>query len=286
MLVSNIYLLVLNMQDRLAEFFNRYNFSAHMFYAGTLCLSESFDDPAAGGYMHLIRHGAMTVFSPEHPVLKISKPSLLFYPRSTSHRFVLENECEVDLVCAALDLGGHSASPLAQALPAMLLLSLDEVPGLGATLELLFAEAQQQHCGRQAAIDRLFEYLLIQVLRHVLDHQPNSTGLLAGLADRRLAKAITAIHNEPRRNWSLDVLAQEAGMSRARFAVNFREIMGMTPGSYLSQWRMGLAQVLLKKGKPVAVVADEVGYSSVVALSRAFKAQTGLTPQAWKKSHR
>lgn len=273
------------MEDRLAGFFNRYSFSAHMFYVGILCLSESFDDPAGGGHLHLIRRGTMTVLSPAHPPLEVSKPSLLFYPRPTSHRFVLESERDVDLVCATLDLGGNSASPLAQALPAVLLLPLDELSGLSPTLELLFAEARQQHCGRQVAIDRLFEYLLIQVLRHVLDHQSNSVGLLAGLADKRLARAITAMHNEPRHNWSLEALAQEAGTSRARFAVHFRETMGSTPGAYLSQWRIGLTQVLLKKGKSVGLVADEVGYGSAAALSRAFKAQLGLTPQAWKKSN-
>ncbi len=271
------------MQDRLAGFFNRYNFSARMFFAGSLCRNISFDEPAGGGHLHLIRRGSMTVLSPAHPPLLISAPSLLFYPHPSSHSFSIDSQQEVDLVCAALDLGEHSGNPLAQALPGVLLLPLDELPGLHPTLELLFAEAEQVRCGRQAAIDRLFEYLLILLLRHVLDRQQASVGLLAGLADKRLAKAIVVMHNEPQRNWSLEGLAEAAGMSRARFAVHFREIMGTTPGEYLTQWRIGLAQVLLKKGRPVALVADEVGYGSMAALSRAFKAHVGLTPVAWRK---
>ena len=76
-------------------------------------------------------------------------------------------------------------------------------------------------------------------------------------------------------------LAAEAGMSRARFAVKFRDTVGMTPGSYLSEWRLGLAQSLLRRGTPVNVVADEVGYANASALSRVFTARKGEPPTAW-----
>jgi AraC-like DNA-binding protein len=72
-------------------------------------------------------------------------------------------------------------------------------------------------------------------------------------------------------------------MSRARFAVNFRDTVGMTPGEYLGEWRLGLAQSLLRRGKPVNVVAHEVGYANASALSRAFTARRGVAPTAWLK---
>jgi AraC-like DNA-binding protein len=121
------------------------------------------------------------------------------------------------------------------------------------------------------------------LLRYILDNNQSSIGLLAGLGDKRLAKAITAIHDNPSQSWSLEGLANKAGMSRARFAVHFREIVGTTPIEYLTKWRIGMAQTLLKKGKPSGLVANEVGFSGAVVFSRAFKAQIGLTPKEWLK---
>lgn len=129
-------------------------------------------------------------------------------------------------------------------------MALKDVPSLASTLSLLFDEAELQQCGRQAAIDRLFEYLMIQLLRFILDSSPGNVGLLAGLNDKRLAKAISAMHSDPSHQWTLELLAKQAGMSRARFAVHFRETVGTTPVDYLTQWRMGVAQTLLKKESP------------------------------------
>lgn len=271
------------MTDRLAGFFERYQFKARLFYAGTLCSSTDIGTSDHVGYLHLIRSGKLTVRSAQHPPLVIEQPSMLFYPRPISHRFDFEGSQEADFVCASLDFGSQVTNPLVHALPHMILMPLAELPTMASTLELLFIEAQQEQCGRLSAIERLFEYLLIQVLRHLLDQHQTQVGLLAGLADKRLAKALIAMHNTPQQNWSLDSLAQAAGMSRARFAVHFRDTVGMTPGDYLANWRVGLAQVLLTKGKPLELVANEVGYASATALSRVFKAKLGQTPYAWRK---
>ncbi|MEN8801641.1 MAG: AraC family transcriptional regulator, partial [Thiogranum sp.] len=98
-------------------------------------------------------------------------------------------------------------------------------------------------------------------------------------------KAINAMHAEPAHPWSLEELAATAGMSRARFAAKFRDVVGMTPGSYLGEWRLGVAQSLLRQGKPVQLVSDVVGYGSASALSRAFRAQIGLSPTEWVKQY-
>lgn len=225
----------------------------------------------------------MTVSSPFHPPLQIHEPCLLFYPRPVKHHFALGNQANVDLVCASLNIGADSGNPLAEALPTVQLIRLQDLPGLGATLELLFKEAMHEYCGRVEAINRLFEYLLIQLLRHILDQQQVSAGLLAGLADKRLSKAIVAMHNDAGQQWTLAALAHVAGMSRARFAVHFRNVVGMTAGDYLSKWRISQAKSLLRKGKSLAWVAGEVGYSSAPAFSKAFKAQLGYAPGEWLK---
>ena len=100
-----------------------------------------------------------------------------------------------------------------------------------------------------------------------------------------LAKAITAMHDAPGDAWTLDTLAARAGMSRARFAAHFHHVVGLTPGHYLTRWRVNLAGTLIARGQPINVVAGHVGYGSATALSRAFRAHTGHAPSAWRKQH-
>lgn len=271
------------MTDRIAGFLKQYALNARMFFNGTLCNNIVFDENMGGGFLHLIRKGKLKIYSADHATVTIEQPSLLFYPNPSKHQFVFDGD--VDLTCAIINMGGDH-NILIKALPKMLLMPLLDLPMLSNTLALLFAEAEQQSCGHQAAIDRLFEYLLIQLLRYILDNNQAGPGLLAGLGDKRLVKAITAMHLEPSQAWSLEALASKAGMSRARFAVHFRETMAMTPVEYLTHWRIGLAKTLLSNGSAIGLVANEVGYSSAAAFSRVFKALVGVTPKAWVKSEK
>jgi AraC-like DNA-binding protein len=155
-----------------------------------------------------------------------------------------------------------------------------------AVLELLFNEAMAQNCGRQAMIDRLFEVVLIQVLREIMEQDKAQVGMLAGLAHRQLRLAIVAMHEQPQSEWSLEDLAAASGMSRSAFAKGFREAVGVTPGVYLQRWRVGLAQKALLQGKRLKLIAQDVGYGSEAALSRAFKAQSGKSPREWRNEQR
>jgi transcriptional regulator GlxA family with amidase domain len=108
-------------------------------------------------------------------------------------------------------------------------------------------------------------------------------GMLAGLAHQQLRRAIVAMHQQPEQDWTLELLAEQAGMSRTSFATSFRDTVGQTPGSYLQRWRIGLAQKFLKQMHPLKMIASRVGYGTEAALSRAFRAQTGTSPREWRK---
>lgn len=153
--------------------------------------------------------------------------------------------------------------------------------GVEATLALLFDEAFARRPGREAGIDRLMEFFVVLLLRHAMDARLIKLGLLRGLADARLAKAITAMHDKPEQDWSLEDLAQTAGMSRARFAASFRETMGTSPLDYLTDWRISVAQTLLRRGKPLKAVAPAVGYSSPAAFARVFAKRVGASALDW-----
>jgi transcriptional regulator GlxA family with amidase domain len=151
-------------------------------------------------------------------------------------------------------------------------------------LAQLFAEAEASHCGRQLMLDRLFEVLLIWVLRELMAQGRVESGMLAGLSHPRLRSVLVAMHDAPQREWPLEDLAAAAGMSRTVFANAFRDVVGCTPGVYLQRWRIGLAQKGLREGRALKHIAADVGYGGEAALSRAFRAHTGQSPREWRKA--
>ena len=268
--------------DQLAPLLRQISLSAQSFFSGELCQLVDFDEPDRPGHIHILKSGQVTMTVRNDPPQVIKRPSVLFFPRPCPHTLVPVDEgCE--LLCAYIDLGIKVRSPLAMALPEGLVLPFDDMSPVKPTLELLFKEAFDDAFGRQAALDRLIEYFLIQMLRHVVVSGQLQGGIFAALADVRLAHAVNAMHERPAHPWTLDELADVAGMSRARFAVNFREAVGITPLDYLTDWRMSIAQNLLKLGRPIKSVAAAVGYQSQAALARVFAKRVGHAPTDWLK---
>lgn len=270
--------------DRLDALLNHFPVRAHMFHSGALCGITEFQDAGESGQLHLVRTGSIDVFHPGTRPVRISDPSLLLYPRPQARRFVTDADRGADLTCAELHFEGGAINPVSAALPDFVCLPLTSIDGASDTLELLFAEAFGSNCGRHAMVDRLFEVLLIQVLRHLMETDQVQGGMLAGLAHPKLRKALVAMHEQPAQEWSLEALGQVAGMSRSVFANSFRDTLGCTPGAYLQGWRIRLAQQALRLGKPLKMIAVYVGYGSEAALSRAFKAQCGMTPREWRQA--
>jgi AraC-like DNA-binding protein len=264
--------------DQLAPLLRQINLTAQSFHSGELCQLVAFDENA--GYIHILKSGKVTMSVRNGPSHYIEKPSVIFFPRTCPHSLVPDGD-NAELLCAYVDLGAKVGSPLALSLPEAIILPMDEMGLIKPTLELLFSEAAHENFGRQAALDRLIEYFLIQMLRHVIAMGQLNGGIFAALADARLKHAVTAMHERPGHPWTLDELADIAGMSRGRFAVNFRETVGVTPLDYLTNWRMSVAQNMLKIGRPIKSVAAAVGYQSQAALARVFAKRVGQAPTEW-----
>lgn len=126
-------------------------------------------------------------------------------------------------------------------------------------LDALFTEAFDERSGCEAALNRLSEVVLVYLLRHAVEQGLLRSGVVAGLADACLAKALNAMHAEPARPWTLQGLADLSGMSRARFAAHFGAVVGEPAIEYLAGWRLSMAQGLLAQGRQVKSIADEVG---------------------------
>jgi transcriptional regulator GlxA family with amidase domain len=171
-----------------------------------------------------------------------------------------------------------------RALPPLIALPLARVGGLEQALALLFAETEQVRCGQRLLADRLFEVVLIQLLRWLIDHPAEAgirIGLMTGLAEPRLARALVAMHEQPGAAWSLAALAARAGMSRSAFAAAFKNVVGQPPADYLADWRLTLAQSRLREGIAVKTIAAELGYANASALSRIFSQKLGASPRQW-----
>jgi len=275
--------------DRLSALLERFRIQAHLFHTGPLCGISRFDETERG-FLHVMREGAMSITHQTKGLprrLEIDEPSLLFYPRPAVHTFHNPPAEGSQFSCATLEFAGGARNPLARALPPLIVLPLAEVPGLSPALALLFDETERVRCGQRLLADRLFEVVLIQLLRWMLDHPQRvgvQPGLITGLSDPRLARALVAMHEAPGDSWNLEKMAACAGMSRSAFATAFRDIVGQTPADYLTDWRISLAQAMLRQGTPLKLMADELGYANPSALSRVFLARVGQSPRDWLRA--
>ena len=233
------------------------------------------------GYLHVLRKGTLTVTHTNARQLVLDTPSILFFPRPHLHRLHGSEQEGAELVCATIEFGVGMLNPLIASFPEPFVVPLDALPELAPALELLFSEATSELPGRQAALDRLFEYVLVLLIRSALNARLVDSGVLMGLSDERLGKAIESMHKHPEIAWSLEQLAQCAGMSRARFAAHFRQVVGMTPFDYLTNWRLGIAQTMLRKGNSLKLIATAVGYANATALTRVFTQRVGMSPSEW-----
>lgn len=182
------------------------------------------------------------------------------------------------LMAAVVEFGGDS-NPLLRSLPPEIALDAHEDEPVWSLARYLLAEAQVPRCGGPAALARLGELLVLMVLRHAIDRGATQPGLLAGLADPRLRHAVGALLERPARAWRVEELAGISALSRSQFMLSFRRTLGMTPGTFLTAWRLTLARRRLQQGERVKTVAAWSGYASASAFSRAYSRAFGHAPQ-------
>ena len=150
----------------------------------------------------------------------------------------------------------------------------------GRLIELLAEECATDYPGKELIIQRMLEVLLVEALRwHSIEGQGVTAGLLNGMKDSSLVRAIQAMHSDVRANWTVAGLASIAGMSRSAFSARFCETIGCAPIEYLARWRMALAKDALVSGvKTLDRIAADIGYESASAFSTAFRKRLGCPP--------
>src|SRR5260370_14186345 len=120
---------------------------------------------------------------------------------------------------------------------------------------------------------RIGEVLYMHVLRAYIASGPErNKGWLRAIFDPQMSAALSAIHDRVNTPWTVESLAEAAGMSRSAFAARFKELLGQTPLEYVTEWRMQKAMQLIQKRYQKLINASRlVGYESDAAFSKAFK---------------
>jgi AraC-like DNA-binding protein len=193
---------------------------------------------------------------------------------------------ECSLVGGHFVLDGNHADILLGMLPPIVHIRKEaDKAALRWSLDRMMQELRDPQPGGFLVVDHLAHMMLLQALRlHLAEGIEGGVGWLFALADRQMSLAIGAMHDDPAHRWTLQALAERAGMSRSTFALRFKETVGASPLEYLTRWRMLLAADRLENSSDsISVIALSLGYESESAFSTAFKRVTGRSPRRYSR---
>jgi AraC-like DNA-binding protein len=191
------------------------------------------------------------------------------------------------VVCGFLGCDSRPFNPLLESLPRILHVRGSTTTRSGWSDEFTrFAvlEAKEKRAGGNGILAKLGELMFVELVRNYVETLPeDSHGWLAGLRDRHVGRALSLLHESPTRDWTLDQLAKDVGVSRSLLAERFTNFVGTPPMQYLQKWRLQMAASRLSEGVAnIATIAAEIGYESEAAFSRAFKKAVGVPPAEWR----
>jgi AraC-like DNA-binding protein len=248
-----------------------------------------------------IEAGEVIVFTKGDPHVLSSSPGMRADPRPPgaldgiagsqlpfSLNYGGDGPVSAKFVCGYLACDAQPFNPLLDNLPAIIKAGDkqgSDAGWLGQFIRLAMMESADKRAGGESVLAKLSELMFIEVIRRHLDAlPPEEAGWLAGLRDPFVGKALSQMHARPERNWTIEDLAKEVGLSRSVLAERFADLVGMPPMQYLAKWRMQIAGGLLSSGANIATIAAETGYGSEAAFSRAFKKVVGMPPSEWRRS--
>lgn len=195
------------------------------------------------------------------------------------------------VICGWFAYERDMAGPVVGTLPQLFRTSIRSRPSgawLEGSIRYAVAEAASGRAGADVVADKLAEVLFLEALRGYIEGLPErQTGWLAALRDPLVGRIVALMHERPAHDWTVAALGQAVNVSRTVLAERFAALVGMPPMQYLVQWRMALAAHLLRSGRlSLTRIAEQIGYESEAAFSRAFKREYGAPPGAWRKTRR
>lgn len=196
-------------------------------------------------------------------------------------------DLETQLICGHFAFDPEARHPLMDALPPVIhLRNYGDVSHtwLDSTLRVIGAEAGRGQLGGDLIAMKLTEIIFAQAVRTYLSNEGHEQIVFSGFANPNVRRALDAIHSDPARSWTVEMLAREAGLSRTSFAALFSELMAVTPLQYITGWRMQLARrLLIDTSLPMIEVAEKSGYRSEAAFGRVFKKHFACPPAEYRR---
>jgi AraC-like DNA-binding protein len=232
------------------------------------------------------------ILLPATPAFTLSRrPNARCRPAEPSDRPVRHGDADgapdFRMLGGSFRIDGANAPLLLSMLPELIHIRPGATPAgrLSPLIALLGDECEAARPGGDAIVRRLLDIILIEALRYAPADAPRpQPGLLAGLREPALAKALGALHDDVRRRWTVAELATIAGMSRSAFAIRFLDVVDCAPIEYLSRWRMAIAKASLLRGDiRLDRLAERIGYESASAFSTAFRRRFGCPPGAFAR---
>jgi AraC-like DNA-binding protein len=181
--------------------------------------------------------------------------------------------------------GSHASILLGVLPPIVHLRKESDKAAMRWSLERMREELRESQPGGFLVAQQLAYLMLVQALRlHLAEGLRGGVGWLFALADQQMSAAITSMHDDPGHGWTIQKLAERAGMSRSTFALKFKQTVGESPMEYLTRWRMLLAgDKVANSSDPISVIARSLGYESESAFSTAFKRVMGCSPRQYSR---
>jgi len=266
---------------------------------------------------HLVVQGECTIQFPSGNHLKLMPGDLVLVPNGSSHVIsdelgrtappletvlqtsgydgngvlvVGENDtnASTQLICGHFNFRKNAEHPILKALPEHMTISSTmraEQVWLDDILRLLVRRLFAGEIGAAGVVTRLSESVFIELLRVGVSQSGKLDKILNAFSDKQVGNALELIHSSPENSWTVQLLAKEVGMSRSRFADKFSQLMEVGPMSYLADWRIQKALLLLDKSKiSVQQIASKTGYQSPAAFTRAFATKVGITPSQYRQN--
>lgn len=191
------------------------------------------------------------------------------------------------LICGHFNFRHASHHPIMDALPDYVHVRIADrtaKPWLDDTLRMISRRIFAGALGATASVTRLSEIVFIEVLRSGLVESDRLKSIITAFNDRQISEALSAMHRDPASTWTVESLAHLVGMSRSRFSDRFSDLMGVSPMSYLTNWRLQKSLELLDKNQcSIQEVSSRTGYQSPAAFSRAFSSRFDLSPKAYRE---
>lgn len=256
-----------------------------------LTLESGLSWRLGGGEVVLLPHNDLHVFANEAGIPPVSVAQLMESSKSPGISRIVYGgggAC-THMICGFLG-GAVQLHPLLAGLPPVMTLNLASLPSgdwMARTFDYAARTLRDGDPGAAAVAARASELMFIEALRrHIATLPPNETGWLAGLRDPAIGRALSLMHADIRNDWTTQMLAYEAHLSRSAFADRFTALLGVPPMHYLTNWRMQVAMQKLRETRlTIAQIAFLVGYESEASFTRAFRREVGSPPANWRRKN-